>query len=262
MPSGISAIGSSSRWRIRGVGANGSANTPDAGGQGPPRSPSAMDGTRASRSPSRMRCSTSSSSAPPNRSRRVCGPQRSPGWASMRSPLISRADGSASTTSSAGGTSPDPAPQGRRPAAVQALADRRVDRERRRRMSAARVLPPSTLRLVSVPITETDMPTKKSSLQDQRARRLQTRPALHQARRRRRTAPHQLRARHTPRPSQPHVQGARAGRSPRRRALGHPCTHSATRAPRCSSHRSSTEAVGRTPSRSKSGSGTTRRRTR
>ena len=31
-------------------------------------------------------------------------------------------------------------------------------------MSAARVLPPSTLRLVSVPITETDMPTKKSSL--------------------------------------------------------------------------------------------------
>ena len=49
---------------------------------------------------------------------------------------------------------------GARPA-VHALADRRVDRERRRRMSAARVLPPSTLRLVSVPITETDMPIKK-----------------------------------------------------------------------------------------------------
>ena len=48
-------------------------------------------------------------------------------------------------------------------------------------MSAARVLPPSPLRLVSVPITETDMPTKKSSLvKTRRARRLQTRPALHQ----------------------------------------------------------------------------------
>ena len=47
---------------------------------------------------------------------------------------------SASTTSSAGGTHRDPAPQGGRPAAVPALADRPLDRERRRRMSACSIV--------------------------------------------------------------------------------------------------------------------------